>query len=214
MSGALQWVAADSVLQEYRWKATFCVARFDTISADNVRKLSALQASGHEIAAHGYSHLNAVEYVQDKSMEAYFDVDIFPLLDSMQAKGFQVRSFAYPFGARKSAIDQQLLKRFDVVRGTTYGKREAKNHRCFSNGTTVVWGLGMDSHYGNDIDYVVELLEYAKWNGKFLILYGHMPRELDMEQYVTSYTKLKQICQFINENGMHFVTLNEVKDKR
>ena len=205
-----EWIQADSLLSNYDWKATFCVGPITKFHDDDYANLLALQNKGHEIAAHGLNHLNAVEYIDEHSIQEYLDAEILPELDILDQKGLKVNAFAYPQGTRNAMTDSVLFNYFDILRGTTYSKKAPEQHHCYYVDKPLVYGLGIDANYGNDTNYIIELLRYAEQNDKYLILYCHKPVEVDTVIYTTSMYKLEAICSFVKANGMRFKTLSEL----
>jgi hypothetical protein len=49
-------------------------------------------------------------------MDAYLSDEIDPSIDALVAEGFNVTTFAYPFGVRTDETDQALLTRVKLLR--------------------------------------------------------------------------------------------------
>jgi peptidoglycan/xylan/chitin deacetylase (PgdA/CDA1 family) len=173
-----------------------------------------LQDNGHEIASHGTNHYNASSYLSDNSMKEYIKTEILPSLNEMTLDGLHITSFVYPGGVRSVELDLALFDYFSVLRGTSYDKILAKNKSHFlirGENELLVYGLGIDNHYSHfTIDYILSLLEYANNENIALILYGHKIADNDASEYVTSYNTLKEICSFVQEHNMEFLTLKEL----
>ena len=206
----LEWYNADIVLSKYHWKATFFISHFTSLDTKNVDRLKVLQSNGHEIASHGISHLNAVEFVSSHSLDEYIETEIIPSIQAMTDKGFIVSSFAYPYGQRNKTIDKALLTHFTMIRGTVYGSKPPASHTNYANGSRVVFGLGIDRSYRNDINYILEMLKYAKDHNKIVIFYGHHIQSDDSSQYTTSFQTLEAICQYAVEHSIRFMTMKEL----
>lgn len=204
------WFKADSIFQKYFWKATFCVSNFSSLNGEEINDLQILQGEGHEIACHSATHLNAVEFVKAHSLKEYLDTDIFPAIQAMKAHNLDIQSFAYPYGERNWDIDKELLKYFKILRGTVGNTRLPSQQFGFANGTQVVYALGIDRHYGNDLNYLLSLLDYAEKSDRIAIFYGHAIKEDDSRRYVTSYHTLEGLCNFIVEHDMQFFTLKDL----
>ena len=205
------WYNVDHVLSQYNWKATFFVSNLDLLNKEDIERLKTLQSEGHEIGSHSYSHLNAKKFVSSHTPAEYIDTDILPSINALKNDGFVVSSFAYPFGDRTEELDKALLKYFKMIRGTTYGKKPPSEQNNFANGSRVVYGLGIDKSYGNDIDYILELLQYAKEHNKIAVFYGHhVTQEDDPPEYTSNYKTLEAICKFIVKNNMRFMTMKEL----
>ena len=94
-----QWYATRSIFQKYNAHATFFVSGFASLDQSEIDKLKILQAEGHEIAYHGYNHVDEVEYIQDNSLNAYMNDEIIRGVNLMKSKGLNPVDFAYPFGS-------------------------------------------------------------------------------------------------------------------
>lgn len=201
-----EWYAADALMQQYNWKATFFVTNFDSTTESQQVELAELMNNGHEIGGHGLHHLNAPNYVASLGMEAYINSEITPMIQLMNANGYTLKSFAYPFGAQNKQLDNRLLGIFNILRGTTYGKVEPRLQNCFYTGKRVIYGLGIDDNYGNDISYLKSLMKYAKDHNKIVIFYGHKIVKTATDKYQTPMSKLTEICEFATQNGLIFYT--------
>lgn len=222
------WYDINRELQEYGWRATFFVSKFHTFEESEINKLKDLQSQGHEIALHGRNHANALEFTSENSLNEYIDTEILPSLNAMEQEGFDISSFAYPYGAKirpdiyekvkgflfadyNDRMDYLLLEHFDILRGTTYGKEIPSQQKNYANGSQLVFGLGIDDSYNNDRKYLLSLLQHARKNDKIVIFYGHriLP-ETDSLRYVTNYKILEEICNYVNEHDMHFLTMRDL----
>jgi len=208
------WYKADSIFSIYNWKATFCVSAYGTLTENQKLKLLSLQNNGHEIALHGTHHYNASEYLSNHSMDEYIKNEIMPSLIEMQNDGLNITSFAYPGGVRSVELDLALFDYFPVLRGTTYDKISSKSKSHFlkrGEKELLVCGLGIDNHYSHfEIDYIINLIEYAHKENIALILYGHRIADDDTLEYVTSYNALEEICNYVQRSGMKFLSLREL----
>jgi len=229
----LDWYEVDQVLDKYNWKATFFISHFHSLDFQDKQRLKTLQSKGHEIASHGNKHINATKFISTNSIDEYIDVEILPSINEMKKEGFLVSSFAYPYGARSTsvelfhkitckiktvlfghkinALDRKLLSNFAIIRGTTYGKKYPSLHNNFANGSRVVFGLGIDESYGNDIDYLYKVLRHAKENNKIAIFYSHrVSKDINPSVYTSTYKTLEGITKYIVKNNMHFMTMKDL----
>lgn len=203
------WFEADKIFKKYNWKATFSISNFDSISKPDIEKLKILQSNGHEIAFHGNHHINAVEFISTHTNDEYLENEIIHSMKVMTNHGFLVKTFAYPFGARNKKTDKILFGNFKIIRGTTYGKKSASIQTNFANGSKLVFGLGIDEVYGNDINYILSLLDYAKEHNKIAIFYGHHIKN-NASAYSIDINMLEEICRFVTKNNMHFLALQDL----
>ena len=206
-----EWDQADKILRLYSWKATFCVSKINTLTYPEITKLQKLQQEGHEIAGHGYNHFKAPDYVAENGIDKYIDQEINPMLDLMHFYSLKVTSFAYPYGFRNAEIDSALLKKFKIVRGTTYGTEAPFFQYCYFNNSRSVLAIGIDTDYPNfNIPYLLKLLEFAKRKNKILILYGHKPVDNITANYQTETSTLQLICNYVQQHKMTFYHLSDL----
>lgn len=208
-----EWYAADKTLKKYSWKATFCVSKINTLSNSEIDKLVALQSEGHEIAGHSLNHLNAVAFVKEKGIDAYIKQEIDPMLQLMDVLSLNITSFAYPFGFENKELNDALLRKFKIVRGTTHGSEAPSKQYCYYNNSNVVYGFGIDTDYPKfSTGYLLKLLEYAKKNNKILILFGHKPVTNVTGVYQTKMATLALVCNYVKHHNMKFYTLSDLAD--
>lgn len=208
-----EWYEADQALKKYGWKATFNVCRIDSIGAPQIKKLLELQKEGHEIAAHGYHHYNAVKFVNKNGIDAYMKQEIDPMIVSMKRLGFNVTTFAYPYGERSEALDKALSKDYKIIRGRAFGGEAPEKQDSYFNNSKIVFAFDIDnSHIHFSIPYVLELLDYAKKNNKILLLCGHRPVKNVTENYQTKIETLEFICNYIKNNNLKFYKTSDLDD--
>jgi hypothetical protein len=114
------WIATQPLFAQYDAKVTFFVSRFKFITDAQRAELHALADAGHDIEAHSVLHLRAPEYVEDNGIAAYLDDEAQPSIDVLEAEGFDVVAFAYPFGSRTDELDRALLDRVTVLRSVAF----------------------------------------------------------------------------------------------
>jgi peptidoglycan/xylan/chitin deacetylase (PgdA/CDA1 family) len=109
-----EWFEFKKVFTKYQIKATFFIADSYLLDSGDIQKLKILEKEGHEIGCHGYRHLNCMDYVD--SIDKYVENEIIPSVYLLEKNGFQLHSFAYPFGPSTDLIDSVLLTHFDYIR--------------------------------------------------------------------------------------------------
>jgi peptidoglycan/xylan/chitin deacetylase (PgdA/CDA1 family) len=206
-----EWYDADKVLKKYKWKATFCVCKINTLSDLEITKILELQKEGHEIAGHGLHHYNASKFVTKYGINEYIRQEINPMLDSMKKLSINVSSFAYPYGGKSVALDAALLTKFKIVRGRSFGGEIPSEQNCYFNKSRIVYGFDIDnSHIHFSVPYLIKLLNYAKNNNKILILCSHKTVNDVTLNYQTKVETLEIICDYIKRNNMKFYTLSDL----
>lgn len=206
-----EWAEADAALKKYGWRATFNVCRIDSIGAPQIQKLLQMQKEGHEIAGHGYHHYNAVKFVQQNGIDAYMQQEINPMIVSMKKKGFNVTSFAYPYGERSEELDKALSPEFKIIRGRAFGGELPEKQDSYFNNSKIVFAFDIDnSHIHFSIPYLLELLDYAKKHNKILILCSHKPVKKVTENYQTKIETLEFVCRYMKLNNLKYYTLSDL----
>lgn len=114
------WHDALPLFAQYGARVTFFVSRYASLTDEEHALLAELAAAGHEIAAHTVNHLNAPSYVEAHGLHAYLADEVWPSVDVLEADGYPVTSFAYPFGWSTSEIDDAIKQRIPVVRSVEF----------------------------------------------------------------------------------------------
>lgn len=114
------WYEMTEVFEQRGVLATFFVTRFDRIGAASHRMLAEMADAGHTIGSHSFRHLRAADYVEEHGLQAYMDEEVWPSVNAMEAEGFEVRFFAYPFGQRTSELDRELLRHMTLIRSINF----------------------------------------------------------------------------------------------
>jgi len=206
------WYNADKLLHPQGWKATFFICKYVSFTNEQKEKLQYLQSRGHDIAGHGFNHLNAVKYTATHSVKEYINNEILPLKVAMAKDGFTIKSFAYPDGARNTLLDTVLFKHFNIVRGTTYGELPVEGQYCYYTGNRLIYGLGIDNDYKQfNVDYYKSLLDYAKNHNKIVIFYGHKTVENADENLETPMYALEDLCKYAVAKGLKFYTVDDLR---
>ena len=211
------WYSARELFNEYGARVTFFIDNYHQLSTDELNMLRVLNRDGHEIASHGLNHLNALEFIDSNSLEAYLAEEINPSINIMGKDYLKPTASAYPFGARTEKIDEALFNIFKIIRGTTYTSNRIRlkdlNSVYYKPGKSnrLVFGVGIDGIYRNTIEEILEGIDRAKNNGEILVIYAHIiGEEEDEHNYIVSKNKLEMILQYVKENNMTFYTISEV----
>lgn len=114
------WLRGTELYARYGARLTFFVAYFDRLTPEQRASLHELANLGHAIEAHGVRHLRAPAYVEDHGLAAYLADEVVPSIDALRGEGFEVTTFAYPFGARTGEIDRAVLDHVPLVRSVSF----------------------------------------------------------------------------------------------
>lgn len=119
-SAVASWYDMRPLLDRYGARVSFYVTRYHNLSSGAVDQLRELQGDGHSIEAHSRDHLHAPDYVEEHGLRAYMRDEALPSITALRSDGFDPVAYAYPFGARTSEIDRELLEHVDHVRSVTF----------------------------------------------------------------------------------------------
>jgi peptidoglycan/xylan/chitin deacetylase (PgdA/CDA1 family) len=103
------WVESMPLLDRYGAHVTLYVGRLPGISPQSLVELDVLDAAGHDIEAHSISHLRGPTVVEEYGLDAYLDDEVVPSIELLRAAGYEVVSYAYPFGVRTAETDRAIL---------------------------------------------------------------------------------------------------------
>ena len=113
------WFEIRDLFRAYGARVTFFLSRYADIP-DYHGMVRELAADGHDIAAHSVLHLRAPTYVEEHGLRAYLDDEAVPSMQILRDDGYDVTSFAYPFGARTDELDDALLEHVPVLRAVSF----------------------------------------------------------------------------------------------
>jgi peptidoglycan/xylan/chitin deacetylase (PgdA/CDA1 family) len=114
------WLNGADLYARYAARLTFFIAYYDELSIDQRASLHELALRGHAIEAHSVDHLRAPVYVERHGLAAYIDNEVKPSIEVLRAEGFDVTTFAYPYGARTGEIDRAVLAHVPLVRSVSF----------------------------------------------------------------------------------------------
>ncbi|HZK18319.1 MAG TPA: polysaccharide deacetylase family protein [Clostridia bacterium] len=217
--GIAGWYDTRDLFNKYDVKATFFVDKIYKLDREKLNMLKALRDDGHEIACHGFNHLDAKEFTHFNSLDDYINYEVMPSIKLMTDKGFPPTSFAYPFGTRTNDIDRAMLEKFLILRGTAYTNSEQRikdldiAYYNPKEGGKLIHAVGIDEIYGNTVDEILEGLCRARNNGEILMLYSHLIGDSEGEcggKYFTNKAKLERVFQYVSENSLKFYKVSEL----
>jgi peptidoglycan/xylan/chitin deacetylase (PgdA/CDA1 family) len=110
------WYATRDLLSQYGARVTFFVSRYANWTDAQKGMLAELAAVGHAVEAHTVEHLNAVDYTRSHTIDDYIDREVLPSIAVLSADGYDVSSFAFPYGASTSMLETSVLRHVARVR--------------------------------------------------------------------------------------------------
>ena len=210
-----RWYAIRDLLNQYDAHVTFFVSDLNSMTDAEINKLKILQQDGHEIAFHGYAHVEADEYLRSHTIQEYLDTEIIPGLDLMENEGFYPVNFAYPGGAGTESLTEVLGDYFVHVRSTAYGspiKNINSVYYQYGSHTSHIHGIGLDESYGHSMNEIYEGLSRAKDEEKILIFYCHVPINSDNPgSSQISWDRIEKTLINATENNLKFYTISEIE---
>jgi peptidoglycan/xylan/chitin deacetylase (PgdA/CDA1 family) len=209
-----KWYGIRDLLNQYDAHVTFFVSGFYDLTDSEVNKLRVLQQDGHEIAFHGYAHVEADEYLQSHTIQQYLDSEIIPGIELMQNEGFNPVDFAYPGGAGTEVLNEVLEDYFVHVRSTAYGSPVKNSNSVFyqyGSHTSHIYGIGLDESYGHSMDEIYDGIAKAKNEDKILIFYAHVPVTSNPGSSQISIDRIEKTLRNASENNLKFYTISEIE---
>jgi peptidoglycan/xylan/chitin deacetylase (PgdA/CDA1 family) len=114
------WLDGAPLYAQYGARVTFFVSYFPQLSDVERAGLHVLANAGHAIEAHSVKHVRAPLYVEQKGVDAYLAEEALPSIELLDAEGFDVSTYAYPYGARTGELDRALLHHVDLLRSVSF----------------------------------------------------------------------------------------------
>lgn len=200
-------------------KVTFFVSNFHLLSTEQVNKLHALEAAGHEIASHSYSHgeinIDDPDVNSPASVSNYLNTQVLPSMNEMVNAGFAPVSFSYPSGAHTPAYDDAIRTYFPYLRSVFADENHplATIDRLYHNSDkyyTYLEGDSIDSSAQNELPEIEDALTRAKNNAEILTLYTHriLP-DGQTHTYAINVSKLNGVINAAKQRGLKFYTFSQ-----
>ncbi len=207
-----EWFTYKDLLKKYGIKATFCITRPHLLSEPELKKLRQLQLEGHEIACHSYDHVDATNYLD--SLDTYMDKQIHRARHILETNGFELESFAYPFGTSHPKIDSLLTNEFKYLRKATWNEKEqsislydeiyaSRAHHHIVN------SMGIDVNYKIPLDDLEVGLLRAKNRNEVLILYAHKINDKQTD-YTISARYLEEAFRLCKKHDIKTIRLKDL----
>lgn len=200
-------------------KVTFFISNFHLLSTDKINKLHALEAAGHEIASHSYSHgeINTDDpTINDPAkVTNYLNTQVLPSINNMVAAGFSPVSFSYPSGGHTAAYDDAIRAYLPYLRSgyANEGVPLSTIDRLYHNSDkhySFLEGDSIDSSGQNELPEIEDALTRASNNTEILTLYTHriLP-DGQTHTYGLNVSKLNGIINKARQLGLRFYTFSE-----
>lgn len=208
------WYKQRELFNKYNMKATFFINRPQLLQAEQIKKLKELQADGHEIGCHGLNHLNSVDYKD--SIDLLIESDIKPALEILKNYGFDVVSFAYPYGSSTPKIDSAFIHHFQYLRKATWNMQDTtinNYNEIFATKTNfrINNAMGIDTNYKITLENFETGLVRAQQKNEVLILYAHRI-DTTLKDYSIHPKYLEDVFKLCTKNKIQSIRYRDIND--
>ncbi len=181
-----EWFNNRELFLKYNIKATFFINRPHLLDSNKIAKLKQLEKDGHEIGCHGLNHLNVLDYTD--SLDWLITNEILPAIKYLNDMGFDIKSYAHPYGKSSPKVDSVLCKYFKYLRKATWNINNTtidQYNEIFvnSNSQHVMNSMGIDYNYKSTLDNLETGILRSINKNEVLVLHAH---KIDTTQ--SSYT--------------------------
>lgn len=209
-----EWHAILPLLDAYSIKATFFISMPQTLNEEQWRLLKAIEDKGHEIGCHSLNHLNAAEF--DSIPTEYLRQEVLPALQILKEKGFDVTSFAYPFGNSTKTTDSILKQEFSFIRKANWNYLDttlnAYNSIFISSfhPNLVTDAMGLDNNYNINLNSFESAIIRAVENKEVVVFYAHIPNNSNLP-YTINPIYLEELFGKVAMHNIKSLTPKELK---
>ena len=163
----------------------------------NTDDLSRLHANGHEIASHGFAH---IDYQQHTLKEVVADLDRND--DYFAQSGLPApRHFAFPFGSVSPRVKQHCAARFDTARGV-----ENRSNACSTDRALLKAVHLYEGKVGRR--QVEEMMTTAQGDPRLLVFMSHAVSQSPGE-FDTTPAQLIHAARAAQERGLPILTMTQ-----
>lgn len=204
------WYDYMPLLDSLHIKATFYVCKYSQLTAVQKQKLHQIEEKGHEIAFHTATHPDLVKKLQQDGMAPIINNEINKDLVLMRKDGFNVKSFAYPFGSHNVQLDCTFKKYFKTIRFVCNKTNWNKSLSKQSGDEQMLYGAGIDQSSRLTEPSITNLLDNARDTHDCLVLTAH---EINTPSYKfhVSVERLKWLAAEAEVRNLRFITVDEIE---
>jgi peptidoglycan-N-acetylglucosamine deacetylase len=209
-----EWYSFSDIFLEYNIKATFFINRPQNLIDCQIKKLRQLAEDGHEIGCHGFNHLNAMDFKDN--FEMYFSEEVNPAIEILESLGFEIKSFAYPYGSSTEQIDSLLLQRIQYLRKATWNIKDTTidyydNIFASTVSYSIINSMGIDNNYGITSDNIEAGIKRAIKNNEVLVLHCHNI-STSQNDYSVNPDFLEEVFQLCNKYGLISIRVKDLEN--
>lgn len=209
---ATTWLEYKSIFEEENVRATFFIDRYTSRIKNKglTAPLLELQDLGHEIAYHSNDHSNMTNNLTEFG-PSYFEDDFYKQMVKMQDDGFDVSTFAYPFGSNDANTDSLLSSGFDLLRD--FDGQDPDITKCIRKEVSkVMTACSMDDKSIHDLDNFKVAIDIAEQDKSIFILAGHAIGEWPNE-YTMPPETLREIIRYAKISGLEFKLYKDLAEE-
>lgn len=203
------WYLHLDLLDSLRIKATFYISAYHTLTEDQKAELKDIKRRGHEIAYHTANHPDLVKEVDKHGMAQTEAKEINSDLALMEADGYTVTNFAYPFGSYSSQLNTWLLRRFKSVRALANRQDYNKSLVPAVGDRKLIYGADVDNNSRLTEHGILLLMDNAKAHNNCLVLVAHQIEKPSYSMQISP-ERLSFIAKAAAERNLEFVTINSI----
>lgn len=208
-----EWDEHRELFLEYDIKATFFVCRPHLLTETEILGLQTLENDGHEIGCHSLNHLNALDFADNP--DSYIDTEIAPALELLTEYGFNITSFAYPYGKSTPEIDTAVSKYFTFVRKATYNYKDTTldfYDEIYADQYSYnhLNAMGIDVGYDITLENIENGILRAKENNEILILFAHQIIEESNNSHIEP-AHLRNIFELFQQHEIKTIRIKDLE---
>ena len=215
------WQRLSEEVVDYDAVFTFYLTREMRYSDETWDDVWELKQAGHEIGAHTSNHHHLQDFVDNNGMEAWLRDEVDAQVIAFEERGFNLRTFAYPFGEFSAQVDghgvstiPELQQRFDVVRlinGNLWSDRSLYPRL----GNMTAEGVLIDCNANVELDSLHDAIKRAGKTGSTFVMYAHdvnFESESECIEGTIDIAYLVEILNIVEQEGLSYYTMSAAHD--
>lgn len=201
------WLDYLDFFEDHEIKVTFYIDRYISRRKELKPKLKIIEKNGHEIGCHTTSHKNAIEVVNLNGLDLWLENEVLLNTNAMKDDGFEINSFAYPFGAHNDETDNILKNYYQSIRTfINITKLPNPYDATFDNFKKL--GIGIDTAYFRE-NLIYEYIDEAIEKEESIVFVAHAIENWTNGFHIKE-EELKKVILYAKKNGLEFVTMTEL----
>jgi peptidoglycan/xylan/chitin deacetylase (PgdA/CDA1 family) len=209
-----EWVEYVDLFEKYDVYATFFISRPHLLDSTQINGLYTLRDRGHEIGCHSLNHLDPLTYKD--SVNDYYSDEVEPAIRILDSLGFDIKSYAYPFGNSPDPIDSLMLDHLEYIRKATWNKNNTTINTCneiyaSKDNYKVINSMGIDYNYNITLENLKTGIKRAKKNNEILLLHAHKI-DTSLMDYTIHPDYLEEVFNLCRKNNIHAIRMRDIKN--